>query len=127
MRHAAKPSHELTLLQGSQEYFPALVAALDAACEEVRFETYIFDFTAGSLAVAQALARAAERGVQVWVVLDGLGTPFIPPQWVARWQAAGVRWRIFDPLGVFPPVPDHSLPPWRNLHDYRHCPQWREG
>ena len=113
MRHAAKPSHELTLLQGSQEYFPALVAALDAACEEVRFETYIFDFTAGSLAVAQALARAAERGVQVWVVLDGLGTPFIPPQWVARWQAAGVRWRIFDPLGTWSVLFPSR---WRRLH-----------
>lgn len=113
MRHAAKPSHELTLLQGSQEYFPALVQALDAAREEVRFETYLFDFTAGSLAVAEALARAAERGVQVWVVLDGLGTPFIPPQWQARWRAAGVRWRVFDPLGAWSVLFPSR---WRRLH-----------
>ena len=68
MRHA--PSHELTLLQGSQAYFPALVQAMAAAQEEILFETYIFDFTAGSQAVAQALAAAAERGVVVRVVVD---------------------------------------------------------
>ena len=113
MRHAAPASHELILLQGSREYFPALVAALDAAQDEVYFETYIFDFTAGSLAVAQALARAGERGVQVSVVLDGIGTPDVPLVWAARWSEAGVRWRIFEPIGTlgvwFPSR-------WRRLH-----------
>ena len=111
MRHA--PSHELTLLQGSQAYFPALVQAMAAAQEEILFETYIFDFSASSLAVAQALAQAAQRGVVVRVVLDGLGTRVLPPEWAKRWRDAGVEWRIFEPLGAggvwFPSR-------WRRLH-----------
>jgi len=111
MRHA--PSHELTLLQGSQAYFPALVQAMAAAQEEILFETYIFDFTAGSQAVAQALAQAAQRGVVVRVVVDGVGTRSLPTEWAKRWRAAGVAWRIFEPLGAggvwFPSR-------WRRLH-----------
>jgi cardiolipin synthase len=111
MRHA--PSHELTLLQGSQAYFPALVQAMADAQHEILFETYIFDFSASSLAVAQALAQAAARGVQVRVVLDGLGTRVLPTEWAKRWRAAGVEWRIFEPLGAggvwFPSR-------WRRLH-----------
>ena len=111
MRHA--PSHELTLLQGSQSYFPALVQAMAAAQDEILFETYLFDFTAGGQTVAQALAAAAERGVVVRVVMDGVGTRSLPSEWQARWRAAGVAWRIFEPLGAggvwFPSR-------WRRLH-----------
>ena len=48
MSHAfssPRGGHELRLLQGSGELFPALVEAIDAAQREVRLETYIFDFT----------------------------------------------------------------------------------
>ncbi|MCE2774111.1 MAG: phospholipase D-like domain-containing protein [Burkholderiaceae bacterium] len=63
--------HRLELLQGSRGLFPALVVAMSQAREEILFETYIFDFHGDSLTVAEALAAAAERGVQVRVVLDG--------------------------------------------------------
>jgi cardiolipin synthase len=93
--------------------FPALMAALDRARDEILFETYIFDFNGDSLQVAEALARAAARGVRVRVVLDGVGTPHVPPHWAHRWQEAGVDWRVYDPIGVvglwFPTR-------WRRLH-----------
>ena len=105
--------HRLVLLQGSRELFPALVAAMAQAREEILFETYIFDFHGDSLTVAEALAAAAERGVQVRVVLDGVGTPQVPRAWAQRWTAAGVEWRIYDPIGAlslwFPTR-------WRRLH-----------
>ena len=59
------------LLKGSDEFFPALVRCIDAAKQEVRLETYICDFSLGALGVAQALERAAARGVHVMVMLDG--------------------------------------------------------
>ena len=59
--------NRLTLLCNGEQYFPALVAAIDAAHEEVFIETYIFaDDETGSL-VADALARAAVRGVAVYL------------------------------------------------------------
>ena len=65
------------------------------------------------LAVAEALARAAERGVRVCVVVDGIGTGEIPDAWHARWAAAGVRWRVYNPAGGWRVL----LPTgWRRLH-----------
>ncbi len=108
-----RENHRIVLLQGGGEYFPALVEALDAARHEVRMETYIFQFDVSGRQVAAALERAAVRGVQVFLVVDGVGTPQIPLEWADRLTCAGVQWRIFLPLGrlgVF--IPSR----WRRLH-----------
>ena len=110
---ALRPHHELTLLKGGEEFFPALVQAIDAAQHEVLLETYIFDFARSVLTVSEALERAAVRGVKVCVVVDGVGTDDIPMPWQERWAAAGVRWRIFNPARGW-----RLLMPrrWRRLH-----------
>ena len=67
------PGNRLGLLRSGREYFPALVSAIEAAEHEVWLETYIFaDDPAGRM-VADALARAAARGVIVRVLVDGWG------------------------------------------------------
>ncbi|TXH60363.1 MAG: cardiolipin synthase ClsB [Burkholderiaceae bacterium] len=108
-----RAEHELTLLKGGVEFFPALVEALDAARREVMLETYIFDFAHSALTVAEALERAARRGVTVRVVVDGVGTGEIPEDWRVRWAAAGVRWRIFNPAHGWRLLVPRG---WRRLH-----------
>jgi cardiolipin synthase A/B len=105
--------HGLTLLTGGVEFFPALAAAIDAAEREVMLETYIFDFSRSPLSVAEALARAAERGVTVRVVMDGIGTGEVPAAWQQRWGEAGVRWRIFNPADGWRVLAPRG---WRRLH-----------
>jgi len=61
------------LLRSGREYFPELISAIEAAEREVWLETYIFaDDPAGRM-VADALVRAAQRGVVVRVLVDGWG------------------------------------------------------
>lgn len=108
-----RSGHDLRLLEGAAEFFPALVAAIDAAQAEVRLETYIFDFQGSSVAVAYALERAARRGVSVKVVVDGFGTPPLAPAWAERFFATGIDWRVYEPLGWFGVL---SLGSWRRLH-----------
>lgn len=108
-----RDAHHLELLQGAAELFPALVAAIDAARSEVRLETYIFDFTAAGADVAEALVRAARRGLTVWLVVDGVGTGPLPATWQRRFDEAGVQWRIYSPLGTLGLlIPSR----WRRLH-----------
>jgi len=65
--------NRVTLLRNGEQYFPALVAAIDAARTEIFLETYIFaDDETGSL-VTDALARAAARGVATRLLIDGFG------------------------------------------------------
>jgi len=67
------PGNEITLLTGGKAYFPSLCAAIDAAAREVWLETYILADDDAGRAVADALVRAAVRGVAVRVMVDGWG------------------------------------------------------
>ncbi len=110
---ALRTGHQLTLLEGSAELFPALVKAIEAARREVWLETYIFDFTGASKVVAEALERAARRGLRVRVVVDGFGTPLIPAAWRMRFRLAGVEWLVYAPVGSLGVLWPGS---WRRLH-----------
>ncbi|MBS0336283.1 MAG: cardiolipin synthase ClsB [Proteobacteria bacterium] len=91
------PGNRLTLLRNGEQYFPALVGAIDAARREVFFETYIFaDDETGSL-VADALARAAARGVAVHVTVDGFGARDFAPRFRAMLEEAGAQVLVFRP------------------------------
>lgn len=71
--HRFLAGNRLSLLNSGGEYFPALIAAIDAAVHEVHLETYIFADDATGRRVAAALAHAAHRGVAVRVLVDGFG------------------------------------------------------
>jgi cardiolipin synthase len=105
--------HSLDLLEGSAEFFPALIAAIDAARHEVWLESYIFDFTGQSESVARALERASQRGVTVRVVVDGFGTPSLPASWRQRFRQTGVDWQVYAPVGSLGVLWPGS---WRRLH-----------
>jgi cardiolipin synthase len=69
--------------------------------------------TASGADVALALESAAQRGVQVRIMVDGFGTPSFPDTWKDRFKTAGVQWLVFEPivtLGFFLPSQ------WRRLH-----------
>ena len=85
--------HRISLLQGAAELFPALVRAMDAARADIQFETYIFDCTGAGAQVAEALERAAQRGVRTRLLVDGVGTGLLPLAWRERFDAAGVKYR----------------------------------
>ena len=113
MKALLQPGHRLRLLQGGDALFPAMVQAMDRARQLVHLETYIFEFAHGALQVAEALERAALRGVSVRLVVDGVGTPGLPAEWVQRFRHAGVQWRVYAPLGRLGLlIPSR----WRRLH-----------
>ena len=102
MRHlpVLNDGHQLHLIEGGEAYFAALMSAIDEARSHVLLETYIFDFRGRAAEVAQALERAARRGVRVWLVVDGVGTGRLPAAWERRFAEAGVECRIYSPLGT---------------------------
>ena len=110
-------SETLQLLESGHEYFPALIQAIDGASAWVQLETYIFDVHLAGAQVAEALVRAARRGVRVEVLVDGIGSDPLPPAWQQKMKDAGVVWLVYSPLasrlgGLGLLVPDR----WRRLH-----------
>lgn len=111
---AVKRSEQLQLLQGGAALFPALVSAFDAAQSWIQLETYIFDFHGAGAEIAEALLRAAGRGVAVQVLVDAIGTQALPAPWQKKFALAGVEWSVYSPLtsrlGLL--LPER----WRRLH-----------
>ena len=95
--------NRLTLLCNGEQYFPALVEAIDAARVEVFLETYLYaDDETGSL-VTDALARAAARGVAVHLLIDGFGARDFAPRFWRVLREAGAQVLVFRP----------DINPWR--------------
>ncbi len=92
-----KGGNRLTLLENGADYFPALIAALDAARREIHLESYIFVADSIGMAVAEALMRAARRGVETRVLLDGFGARGLPAEVLKQLRAAGVVVLFFRP------------------------------
>lgn len=91
------PGNRLTLLNSGNDYFPALLAAIDAAEIEIYLESYIFADDEIGHEVANALCRAAERGIQVNVTVDGFGARNFKADFLPRLTAAGVRSMFYRP------------------------------
>jgi cardiolipin synthase len=90
--------NEVTLLHGGAEFFPALIAAIDAAEAEIHLETYIFADDETGRQVKHALMRAAGRGVIVKVVIDWMGTGRVQCDALRReFRQSRVHCRIFNP------------------------------
>ncbi|MQA23461.1 cardiolipin synthase ClsB [Rugamonas rivuli] len=90
--------NEVTLLHTGTDFFPALIAAIDAARYEVYFETYIFAADDTGRRVLAALKGAARRGVQVRMITDWWGTGRRQINAMhADLVAAGVEHRVFNP------------------------------
>lgn len=112
-----QPTPGLQLLQGGQAYFPALIKAMDEALDWIQLETYIFDVHGQGADVAEALIRAARRGVTVQVLVDGIGSQALSPPWQQKIKAAGVQWCIYSPLGAGLGGLGLLMPDrWRRLH-----------
>ena len=104
----------LQLLEGSRAYFPALIQAIDGAQFWVQMETYLFNVFGAGAGIADALIRAAQRGVTVQVLVDGIGSAALPAEWQQKMRSAGVNWCVYSPLtsnwGILLPLA------WRRLH-----------
>jgi cardiolipin synthase len=89
--------NKVTLLHTGAAYFPALIAAIDAARFEIYLETYIFAADRTGDEVKAALIRAAGRGVMVNVVTDWLGTGHAQSGVLNReFREARVNHRVFN-------------------------------
>jgi cardiolipin synthase len=87
-------------LSTGQEIFPAMLKAIDEAQQSVCLETYIY--SPGLLAdrFRDALIRARQRGVQVRVLIDALGSYSLPSDFFQPLVAAGGEVRRFNPLSL---------------------------
>ncbi len=87
------------------DLYEDMLDAIDAAQHRVLFETYIIKADAMGVRFKQALIRAAERGVEVYVVYDAFANLVVKPSFlrfpesihVLRYPIYSAGWKVFSP------------------------------
>ena len=103
---SAKPmigGNHVQMLQNGEEAYPAMLAAVDAAQHYIMLATYLFEADEVGRAFVDALAAARRRGVDVYVILDGIGELYSWPRVRWRLRRAGVKVARFLPAKLLPP------------------------
>lgn len=89
--------NRITPLHNGDEAYPAMLAAIDGAQASIALSSYIFGDDAAGRPFIDALARAAARGVEVRVLVDGVGARYTWPPVVQVLREMGVRAELFLP------------------------------
>jgi cardiolipin synthase len=110
---SAEHGNRFELLRNGDNAYPEMIAAIDAAEKTVGLVSYIFRDDEAGLPFIEALIRAHRRGVQVRVLIDGIGGGYFRSGTYERLREAGV------PVDRFL----HSYVPWKtpflNLRNHR--------
>lgn len=93
----------ITVLHGGDEAYPAMLDAIGSARRSVAMASYIFRNDASGRAFADALIAARRRGVDVRVLLDGIGSGYFRSAVMRHLRAGGVAAARFM----------HTYLPWR--------------
>jgi len=106
--------NRVDLLPLGETLFPALKAAWQQARSSIWLETYIFHHDPVALDLATTLADAARRGVQVRVMVDGLGSARSIPQLASLFRDSGVEFMVYRPWRRWLDLVQRGH--WRRLH-----------
>jgi len=93
----------VTLLQGGDQAYPAMLAAIHEARHSIALASYIFRSDAIGEAFIDALVEAQNRGVAVRVLIDGIGSGYFMSRTLRRLKAGKVPTARFL----------HTWVPWR--------------
>lgn len=110
---ASEPGNRVEVLRSGDEAYPSMLEAIGRAQKSVGLASYIFRNDAAGQAFHQALIQAQRRGVEVRVLIDGVGGGYFWSGTYNELRRTGV------PVARFL----HSYFPWRmpfvNLRNHR--------
>jgi cardiolipin synthase len=88
--------NQVRLVRGGKEYFDTLEDIIQAAHTSIYFQTYIFEDDTTGMRVANALMQAAQRGVKVFLLLDGYASQHLSNDLIDQLKMAGIFFRWFS-------------------------------
>ena len=91
-------SNEVEICRNGDELFPAMLAAITDATHSIELLSFIYGDGQIAQDIAQALAEAARRGVDVRVLVDGFTMKDMDPAVGKKLLRAGVLFEVFRPI-----------------------------
>lgn len=102
-RHALLSGNCIEPLANGEQAYPAMLEAIRGASRRIYLSSYIFDSDQSGQHFIEALAEADTRGVDVRVLIDGMGEWYSWPRTRRLLKHRGVRTARFMPLKLLPP------------------------
>src|SRR5690606_3277862 len=90
-------------LRNGDALYPRLIDAIERAERQAWVSSYIFSGTGVGADIADALCKAANRGVDVRVLVDGVGALYTLRSLRRRLRDTAVRFAEFLPPRLVPP------------------------
>jgi cardiolipin synthase len=100
-RRRMAPGNRVELLENGEQAYPAMLEAIHAARESVGLCTYIFESDRIGLEFVDALAKAVKRGVDVKVLVDGMGEKYSRPRITRVLEKKGIPTAKFLPWNLW--------------------------
>ncbi len=95
--------NRIEILHNGEEAFPAMLKAIANAERSLFLLTYIFETNASGKKFIDALVKAKDRGVDVRVLIDGVGELYAFPRAGTLLKKRGVKIARFIPPQIKPP------------------------
>ena len=112
--HYIKPGNTVQPLTDGDEAYPRMIEAINGAEKSVALLSYIFDSDRAGDMFKEALANAQNRGIEVRVLIDDVGSKYSKPNMVSRLKKAGLKTASFLPSSLLP-----RLPKYANMRNHR--------
>jgi cardiolipin synthase A/B len=102
---------EIKLVYSGSHFFDVLERMIDECKEILHFQTYIFEIDETGTRVLNAMKRASQRKVQVYLLVDAYGSIPFPKEVADELIGFGINFRLYSPL-----LTSESMYVGRRLH-----------
>jgi cardiolipin synthase len=93
----------IDLLENGEASYPAMLEDINAASKRVYCSTYIFQRDETGRKFVKAFCEARDRGVDVRILVDGLGGIAYPPSVLRTLRKHRLKYVVFNPITLIPP------------------------
>lgn len=97
------PGNSVAPLHNGDQAYPAMIDAINTANQHVFLGTYIFNYGRAAQMFINALEAAYKRGVDVRVIVDGVGRLYSWRKPLEILAKKGIRTAVFRPFSLIPP------------------------
>ncbi len=101
--------NRIEMLHNGEQAYPAMLEVIDGAKDSLYLMTYIFETNVTGDRFVDSLARAVERGVEVRVIIDGVGEWYSESRISKILAKRGVRVGLFLKPKLIPPTLHFNL------------------
>lgn len=89
-RHRVVGGNHLEIFQNGDEAYPEMISAINGAKKTIALSSYIFRMDENGVTFVNALRAAKERGVEIKVLIDGVGGGFFFCPATSRLRSLGI-------------------------------------